>query len=106
MPNRSTGYTTFFMVHEAEAVLPVEVCHKAPRVVAYSKAESTDTLEDAVDTLDEARDIATARSAVYQQSLHNYHSCRLRPRSFIQGDLVLRLKPRLLNRTMYLLITI
>ena len=80
------------MVHGAEAVLPAEVRHKAPRVVAYSEAESTAALEDAVDTLDEARDIAIARSAVYQQSLRNYHSCRLRPRSFVEGDLVLRLK--------------
>src|SRR4051812_30677583 len=91
-PNSSTGYTPFFMVHGAEAVLPAEVCRKAPRVVAYSEAESTDALEDAVDTLDEARDIAAARSTVYQQSLRNYHSRRLRPRSFVEGDLVLRLK--------------
>src|SRR3954467_2364498 len=51
-----------------------------------------DAREDAVDTLDEARDIAAARSAVYQQSLRNYHSRRLCPRSFVEGDLVLRLK--------------
>ena len=82
----------FFMVHEAEAMLPAEVRHKAPRVVAYSKVESTAALEDAVDTLDEARDVAAARSAMYQQSLRNYHSRRLRPRSFVEGDLVLRLK--------------
>ncbi len=29
---------------------------------------------------------------MYQQSLRNYHSRRLRPRSFVEGDLVLRLK--------------
>src|SRR3954464_3328649 len=91
-PNSATGYTPFFMVHGAEAVLPAEVCHQAPWVVAYTEAESTTALEDAVDTLDEARDIAAARSAVYQQSLRNYHSRRLRPRSFVEGDLVLRLK--------------
>src|SRR3954447_13751730 len=79
MPNSSTGYTPFFMVHGAEAVLPAEVRHQAPRVAAYSEDESTAALEDAVDTLDEARDIAAARSAVYQQSLCNYHSRRLRP---------------------------
>ena len=82
----------FFMVHEDKAVLPAEVRHKAPWVVAYSEAESTVALEDVVNTLDEARDIAAARSAVYQQSLCNYHSRRLRPRSFVEGDLVLRLK--------------
>ena len=97
-PKSSTGYTPFFMVHGAEAVLPAEVRHQAPRVVAYSEAESTAALEDAVDTLDEARDIAAARSAVYQQSLRNYHSRRLRPRSFVEGDLVLRLKQKRPNK--------
>ena len=58
----------------------------------YSEIESTTALEDVVDTLDEARDIAVARSAVYQQILFNYHSRRLRPRSFVKGDLVLQLK--------------
>ena len=48
------------MVHGAEAVLPAEVRHQAPRVIAYSEAESTAALEDAVDTLDEARDIIAA----------------------------------------------
>src|SRR3954470_22924523 len=91
-PNNSTGYTPFFMVHGAEAVLPAEVRHKAPRFIAYSKAESTDALEDVVDTLEEAGDIAASRSAVYQQNIRNYHSRRLRPRSFVEGDLVLRLK--------------
>ena len=79
-PNSSTGYTSFFMVHGAEAVLPAEVRHQAPRVVAYSEAESTTALEDDVDTLDEARDIAAARSAVYQQRPRNYLCRPARPR--------------------------
>ena len=44
--------------------------------------------------LDEARDITLARSAVYQQGLRNYHSRRVRSRSFSEGDLVLRLKQK------------
>jgi hypothetical protein len=42
--------------------------------------------------LDEARDVALARATQYQQSLRNYHSTRVRPRSFVVGDLDLRLK--------------
>src|SRR3954467_13953114 len=45
-----------------------------------------------------SRDIAASRSTVYQQSLRNYHSRRLRPRSFVEGDLVLRLKQRRPNK--------
>jgi hypothetical protein len=56
------------------------------------EVESTKVLEDDVDALDEARDVALARATAYQQNLQNYHSRRLRPRSFEVGDLVLRLK--------------
>ena len=80
------------MVQGAEAVLPAEVRYKAPRVIAYNEQESSLALEDSVDLLDEAREIAAERSTIYQQNLRNYHSRRLRPRSFVEGDLVLRLK--------------
>jgi hypothetical protein len=46
-------------------------------------------LQDDVDALDEARDKALERATQYQQSLRNYHSSRVRPRSFMVGDLVL-----------------
>ena len=41
--------------------------------------------------LDEKRDIAAARSAIYQQDLCRYHSRRVKTRTFQEGDLVLRL---------------
>ena len=91
-PNRSTQYTPFFLVHGAEAVLPADVRFEAPRVTAYTEATSNIALQDAVDLLDEARDIALARTTVYQQALRNYHSRRIRNRSFNVGDMVLRLK--------------
>ena len=69
-----------------------------PRVVAYDKEEAEAALEDSVDTLDEARDIALARTAVYQQSLRNYHGRRLRTRSFMVGDLVHRLKQKKVHK--------
>jgi hypothetical protein len=60
--------------------------------VAYVEEDVQTVLEDARDLLDEARDVALARSVVYQQSLRNYHSRRVRGRSFEPGNLVLRLK--------------
>ena len=82
------------MVYGAEAVLPAEVRYNAPRVMAYTEADSNASMEDVVDLLNEARDVALARSAVYQQSLRNYHSRRVRSRTFDVGDLVLRLKQK------------
>jgi hypothetical protein len=91
-PNAATQETPFFLVHGAEAVLPVEITHEAPRIAAYDETTSTEVLPDDVDALDEARDVALSRATHYQQSLRNYHSTRVRPRSFVVGDLVLRLK--------------
>ena len=93
-----TQYTPFFMVYGAEAVLPFDVQFDAPRVVAYDEEDAEEALEDSLDTLDEARDIALARTTVYQQNLRNYHGHRLRTRSFMVGDLVLRLKQKKVHK--------
>ena len=37
--NQSTGFTPFFMVYDAEAILPIELDYGAPRVLAYDKAK-------------------------------------------------------------------
>jgi hypothetical protein len=61
-------------------------------VVAYIEEDVEKALADAQGLLDEAQDVALACSVVYQQSLHNYHSRRVRGRSFEPGNLVLCLK--------------
>ena len=75
-------------------VLPAEARRNSPRVAAYTEAGSNTALEDDIDALDKVCDIALARSAVYQQSLCNYHSRRVRNRSFSMGELVLRWKQK------------
>jgi hypothetical protein len=65
-PSRATGYTPFFMVYDTEAVLSTDLDYRAHRVIAYKELEAKEYLEDAVDQLDEARDVALARWAKYQ----------------------------------------
>jgi hypothetical protein len=60
-------------------VLSVEITHEAPRIATYDEATSTEALQDDVDALDEARDVALARATQYQQNLRNYHNSRVRP---------------------------
>ena len=90
-PNRSTGYTPFFMVYGAEAFLPSDIHHASPRVAAYVEADNEQACQDALHLLDEKRDLAAACSAIYQQDLRHYHSRQVKSRTFQEGDLVLRL---------------
>jgi hypothetical protein len=56
----------FFLVHGAKVVLPVEITHEAPRIMAYDEMTSIEALQDDIDALDEARDVALARATQYQ----------------------------------------
>ena len=60
----------------------------------YTKAKAKKAREDGVDLLEEGRQLALSRSAIYQQSLHRYYNRKVEPRSFQVGDLVLRLIQR------------
>ena len=86
------------MVHGAVAFLPSDVHFDAPRIQAHEEDEADTKLEDASNLLEEARNTALARTSVYQQDLRNYHSRRLRTRSFEVGDLVQRLKQKKVHK--------
>ena len=68
-PNRSTGYTPFFLVYGAEAVLPSDMRHDSPHVMAYVEADNEKSRQESLHLLDGERDIASARSVIYQQDL-------------------------------------
>ena len=68
-PNRSIGFTSFFLAYRAEAVLPSDLDHGAPRVKAFDYDRATEAQQDMVDPLEEARETAVIRSARYQQTL-------------------------------------
>jgi hypothetical protein len=78
------------MVHGSEVVLPTDIDYGSPRVWAYTEEGNQVALEDAIDQLDEACDVALLKSAKYQQVLRCYHERNMRPREFHVGDLVLR----------------
>jgi hypothetical protein len=90
-PSRSTGFSPFFLVYGAEAILPTDLEYGSPRTKAYDDRSNQTSREDSLDQLEEARDVALLHSARYQESLRRYHARRVRPRGFQVGDLVLQL---------------
>ena len=89
-PSRATKETPFFLVYGAEAVLPTELRHGSPRVLAYDEDAQAEQRIDDINILEEMRCQASLRSARYQQGLRQYHSRHVRSRELQQGDLVLR----------------
>ena len=77
-PNQSTGFTSFFLTYRAEAVLPSDLDHGAPRVKAFNHDRAAEAQQDAVDLLEEARETTVIRSARYQQTLCRYHERKIR----------------------------
>jgi hypothetical protein len=91
-PSRATGFTPFFLVYGAEAVLPTDLEYGSPRTKAYDDRSNQTSREDSLDQLEEAQDVVLLNSAWYQQPLRCYHARSVRPRGFQVGDLVLRLR--------------
>ena len=88
----------FFMVYGFKAILPTDLDYGALRVRAYDKQGVKASLEDAMDQLDQARDVALLHSAKYQQALHRYHSRQVQGQAFNVEDLVLHLVQSNKNR--------
>ena len=68
-PTRATGFSPFFLVYAAEAILPTDLEYGSPRLKAYQEHLNQQDREDSLDQVDEARDVALLHSARYQQSL-------------------------------------
>jgi transposase InsO family protein len=90
-PSRATGFTLFFLIYRAEAILPTDLEYGSPRTRAYDDRSNQTSREDSLDQLEEARDMALLHSTRYQQSLRRYHARGVRSRDLQVGDLVLRL---------------
>ena len=53
-PNRSAGYTPFFLVYGVEAVLPSDdIYHDSPRVTAYVETDNEIARQNSLDVLEE-----------------------------------------------------
>jgi hypothetical protein len=63
--NLRTGFSPFFLVYGAEAILPTDLEYGSPRTRAYDDQSNQTSREDSLDQLEEARDMALLHSARY-----------------------------------------
>ena len=69
--------------------MPSDLLHNAPRVELYSEDEAEQARQDAVDLLEEEREMALIRSTIYQQYLRQFLARNVKSRAFQERDLVL-----------------
>jgi transposase InsO family protein len=72
-PNRAMGESPFFMVNEAEVVLPPEVTMGSLRVKIYDEAMLDQLRHEDIDLVDERRWQSGFKNARYRQVLKHYH---------------------------------
>jgi transposase InsO family protein len=67
-PSRAMGFTPFFLVYGAEAVLPTNLEYGSPKVKGYDENANQRARDNSLDQLDEAHTMALMHSARYQQA--------------------------------------
>ena len=73
-----------------KVVIPTEVSLPSYRIENYAEQENDMALLENLDFLEEKRDRLLIRSAAQKQLVAKYYNARVRPCSFLPGDLVLR----------------
>ncbi|XP_021728790.1 uncharacterized protein LOC110695872 [Chenopodium quinoa] len=86
----STGETPFFLVYDAEAVLPIKMYEPTLRVMLYDEAANWEAMKTALDFLLEARGNAALRHEIYRLRITRAYNRRVSKRPLKMGDLVLR----------------
>ena len=85
-----TQETPFALAFGTQAVAPVEVGLKSPRVEFANTEHHEEILRLNLDLLEEKRECALKRAEDYHRKTAKYYDRRVRPRSFRPGDLVLK----------------
>ena len=86
----STQETPFALAFGTEAVAPVEIRLKPPRIELASVEHNKEALRLNLDLLDEKRDQVLKRTEDYQRKTTRYYDQKVKPRSYKSGDLVLK----------------
>ncbi|KAL5820937.1 hypothetical protein ACOSQ3_022819 [Xanthoceras sorbifolium] len=77
-------------------MIPAESIASTHRMVTFNAEQNTDLLTTTLDLIEEKREAARLKIAVYQQRVARYYNIKVKIRHFRIGDLVLRLLQQLL----------
>ena len=86
----TTQKTPFALAFGTEAVAPVEIGLKSPRIELASVEHNEEALRLNLDLLDEKHDQVLKRTEDYQRKTTRYYDQKVKPRSYKLGDLVLK----------------
>ena len=86
----ATQETSFTLPFGTEAVAPVEIGLKSPRIELESAEHNGEALCLNLDLLDEKRDQVQKRTEDYQRKMARYYNQKVKLRSYKHGDLVLK----------------
>ena len=86
---KPTGVSLFTLTYGMEAIIPTEIGMPSIRAKIPKKA-NVEAITKYIDITNELREVAAVRIASYQQRLTNFHNQRVKPRTFLPGELVLR----------------
>ena len=86
----ATWETPFALAFGTEAVAPVEVGIKSPRIELASEEHNDEALRLNLDLLDEKREQVLRCIEDYQRKTTRYYNQKVKPRSYMPGDLDLK----------------
>ena len=86
----STGETPFSLTYGVEAVVPVEISLSSYRTEYYDEGTNDMGLRMEMDVIEERREEARAKMAIYKQAAERYYNKKVKVHKFLEGDLVLR----------------
>ena len=88
----AAGETPFNLVYGTEALIPIEILAKSPRLMAYEEengASNSEALRENLDLIEKQRDNAAITIVSYHRSITSYYNSQVRNRPMEEGDRVL-----------------
>ena len=86
----ATLETPFALAFGTEAVAPIEIGLKSPRIELASVEQNEEALRLNLDLLDQKREQVLQRTEDYQRKTTRYYDQKVKSRSYKPGDLVLK----------------